>query len=201
RQDPFVSVTAPADGTYTVEVREGNYGGGPANTYALHVGNFPRPAPVYPPGGQAGRTVRFALPCQAGGPEEGALPPDARPGGPSYPALDGAPAPTPTLLRVRPYAAFDEPDTAEVSPAPADPGPGRDWPVAFHGVIGGRGDRDALAVRAREGDVIQVEAFATRVGSPLDAVVEVFGPSGDPVGRNDDDATHDSRLVFRAGAD
>jgi hypothetical protein len=79
RQDPFVSVTAPADGTYTIEVREGGYGGGPSNTYALHVGDFPRPASVYPPGGQAGQTVRFILRGEAGGTEEVALPADARP--------------------------------------------------------------------------------------------------------------------------
>jgi hypothetical protein len=203
RQDPFISLVAPADGTYTVEVREVAYGGGPANTYALHVGDFARPESVYPPGGRAGRAVRLVLRGAAGGVdvEDVTLPADAGPWWPYYPALGGTPAPTPTWLRVRPYAAVDEVETNEVSPLPADPGPGHDWPVAFHGVIGGPGDHDAMAVRARGGELIQVEAFAARVGSPLDTVVEVFGPSGDLLSRNDDDATCDSRLAFRAPED
>src|SRR5262249_55494676 len=74
RQAPFVSLKAPADGMYTVEVREAGFGGGPANTYALHVGDFPRPTSVYPPGGEAGRPARFTLLGEAGGVEEVALP-------------------------------------------------------------------------------------------------------------------------------
>src|SRR5262249_48750572 len=72
---------------------------------------------------------------------------------------------------------------------------------AFHGVIGGRGDADAFAIRARSGQTIQVEAFAARIGSPLDPILEVYDPDGDLVGRNDDDETHDSRLTFRARVD
>jgi hypothetical protein len=200
-QDPFIALVAPVDGTYTVELREVAYGGGPASTYALHVGDFPRPESVYPPGGRAGRALRLVLRGAAGGVDEVTLPADAGPWWPYYPALGGTPAPTPTWLRVRPYAAVDEARTDEVSREPADPGPGHDWPVAFHGVIGGPGDRDAMAIRARSGELIQVEAFAARVGAPLDTVVEVFGPSGDLLGRNDDDTTHDSRLVFQAPED
>ena len=57
-----------------------------------------------------------------------------------------------------------------------------DWPVAFHGVIGGRGDVNAFAIRARAGQTIQVEAFAARLGSPLDPIIEVHDPDGDLVG-------------------
>ncbi len=50
RQDPFASIIAEVDGVYTVAVRDTAYGGGPANTYALHLGEFPRPIAVFPPG-------------------------------------------------------------------------------------------------------------------------------------------------------
>jgi hypothetical protein len=73
-----------------------------------------------------------------------------------------------------------------------------EWPVAFHGALGGPGDRDAYAVRAHAGENIQVDVFAQRIGSPLDSILEVYNPAGDLIARNDDDATHDSRLVFRA---
>jgi hypothetical protein len=43
RQDPFATLVAPVAGTYSIEIRDTNFGGGPGNTYALHVGDFPRP--------------------------------------------------------------------------------------------------------------------------------------------------------------
>jgi hypothetical protein len=47
RQDPFISLLAPADGTYAIQVRESSFLGGPSSTYALHVGDFPRPSIVF----------------------------------------------------------------------------------------------------------------------------------------------------------
>jgi hypothetical protein len=202
RQDPFASIIAPVDGVYTVAVRDTAYGGGPTNTYALHLGEFPRPVAVFPPGAQAGRPARLKLLGPDGdGASQAVTPaPDARHWWDFFPSVGGRTAPTAIPLRVRPYACVDEADPKEVSP-PADRPEARDWPVAFHGVIGGRGDADAFAIRARSGQTIQVEAFAARVGAPLDPILEVYDPDGDLVGRNDDDATHDSRLTFQARAD
>src|SRR5258708_22325263 len=42
-QDPFLSVLAPSNGTYLVELREITYGGNDNYHYRLHIGNFPRP--------------------------------------------------------------------------------------------------------------------------------------------------------------
>ncbi len=95
----------------------------------------------------------------------------------------------------------DETDLEEARSPSATALTPHDWPVAFHGAIGGRGDADAFAINAHAGDAIQVEAFAGRIGSPLDTVLEVYDPEGDLVACNDDDASHDSRLVFRAGID
>ena len=53
-QDGFISMLAPKDGSYIIQVRETSYGGRPEFAYRLHVGMFPRPTAVYPPGGQAG---------------------------------------------------------------------------------------------------------------------------------------------------
>ena len=54
RQDPFVSLVAPVDGLYVLQVRDTAFGGGPSSTYALHVGDYPRPKGIFPPGGQDG---------------------------------------------------------------------------------------------------------------------------------------------------
>ncbi len=202
RQDPFVSIVAPADGTYTISVRDTSFGGGPSNTYALHVGEFARPIGVFPPGIQAGKSTRVRrLGLEGDLALESVIPPgDAGPWWDYFPSLAGRAAPTPTPLRVRSYACVNEADLGE-STAPPDRLEAHDWPVAFHGVIGGRGDLDAFSIRVREGQTVQVEVFATRVGSPLDPILEVYDPDGEMVGRNDDDATHDSRLTFRARAD
>ena len=50
RQDPVLSIIAPADGKYRVILRDStNSGAGPCN-YLLHLGSHPRPTSVYPPG-------------------------------------------------------------------------------------------------------------------------------------------------------
>ena len=43
-----VSLLAPEDGRYVIEVRESSYGGSSACKYRLHVGRFPRPLAVFP---------------------------------------------------------------------------------------------------------------------------------------------------------
>ena len=203
RQDPSASLVAPADGAYVLQVRDTAYGGGPNSTYALHVGDFPRPTGIFPPGGQAGKDARLKLLGAYGDSaiQLVGLPGDAGPWWDYFPTLDGSTAPTPMPIRVRPYAGFEEEDLAEVGPPKEDRVKPVDWPVAFHGVIAGRGDVDAFAIKARAGETIQVEAFGERINSPIDSIVEVYDPEGDLVGRNDDDACHDSRLVFKATTD
>jgi hypothetical protein len=202
RQDPFASIVAPADGSYKIRVRDTAFGGGPSNTYALHVGEFPRPTGIFPPGGQAGKTTRLRLLGIDGDHafETVTLPGHAGPWWDYFPSIDGRTAPTASPLRVRSYGCVDEADVGESAPS-SDRIETHDWPIAFHGVIGGRGDADPFAIRARAGQTIQIEVFAARVGSPLDPILEVYDPEGELVARNDDDATHDSRLTFRARFD
>src|SRR6185369_11980493 len=60
-QDGFVSLLAPHDGTYTIQVRESSYGGRLESGYRLHTGTFPRPTAVYPAGGEAGKTLSVSF--------------------------------------------------------------------------------------------------------------------------------------------
>src|SRR5690606_25306924 len=57
KQDAGLSCIAPSEGRYVVELRETAYRGNNESTYRLHVGGFPRPAMVFPPGGRAGEEV------------------------------------------------------------------------------------------------------------------------------------------------
>lgn len=200
RQDPFLTLLAPADGVYTVQVRETNNGGGDNSRYVLHVGTFVRPAAVFPPGGQAGTTVQVKLLGDAGGERTEAVKLPAPGDDFAYYPSDGTvAAPTPNPFRVSPF-----PNVLEVEPndepRQATPSP-HGWPVAFNGVLDKPGDVDHFRFQAAKGDVIDVQAFAFRIGSPLDTVVAVLRPSGEVLAANDDDETHDSRLRVTIPAD
>ncbi|MED5419670.1 MAG: peptidase, partial [Verrucomicrobiota bacterium] len=56
-RDCAASIVVPEDGPYTVLVRESSYQGTGACQYRLHVGEFPRPTAVYPPGVRPGDSL------------------------------------------------------------------------------------------------------------------------------------------------
>jgi hypothetical protein len=200
RQDPFVTLVAPADGVYVVQVRETGRGGGENSRYVLHVGTFTRPAAVFPAGGQAGTEIAVKLLGDAAGEYTQTVKMPAT-GAPFefYPTDGTTTAPTPHPFRVSPF-----PNVIEAEPndtlQEATPSP-HGWPVAFNGVLGKPGDVDHFRFRAGKGDVIDVTAFAFRIGSPVDTVVAVLDPRGAVVAANDDDETHDSRVRVTIPAD
>lgn len=201
RQDPFVTLVAPTDGRYIVQVRDTSYGGGDAARYLLHLGTFARPSAIFPAGGPAGSEIEISLLGDASGDHKQTLKlPELGHPFALYPSDgSGPPAPTPNPFRVSPF-----PNSVEVEPND-EPASLRDesvsWPIALNGVIDKPGDIDHFRFRAAEGHVITVEAFAVRVGSPLDPIVAVLHPNGELLASNDDDETHDSRLTVRIPAD
>jgi hypothetical protein len=66
-QDPFLSLVAPSNGTFIVELRDVTYGGGDNCPYLLHLGTFPRPESVFPLGGQTGQKLALAFRSEATG--------------------------------------------------------------------------------------------------------------------------------------
>lgn len=200
RQDPFVTLIAPTDGTYSVAVSDGG-GSGEDAGYVLHVGTFVRPAAIFPVGGPAGEQVRVKLLGDAGGSrtQDVKLPARPDPHHVLYPTDGKTTAPTPHPFRVSPF-----PNVMEAEPnddlRQATPSPGG-WPVAFNGILDKVGDRDHYRFQALKGDALDVQVFAVRLGAPLDSVLTVLGPTGERIATNDDDETHDSRVLFTAPAD
>ena len=76
-----VSILAPEDGTYVVQVRDSAYGGSGDCLYRLHVGRFPRPTAVLPAGGRPGETLEVRWLGDVAGErvETVTLPPAAQP--------------------------------------------------------------------------------------------------------------------------
>ncbi|HKB05805.1 MAG TPA: PPC domain-containing protein [Gemmataceae bacterium] len=200
RQDPFITLLAPADGVYTVRVRESGAGGGDTSRYILHLGTFTRPAAVFPAGGPAGTEVSVRLLGDAAGARTQTIKLPASGEVFEFRPTDGSvPAPTPNPFRVSPFPNVIEAEPND-DPAHATANP-HGWPVAFNGVIDRVEDLDHYRFKAAKGDVIEVSAFAYRIGSPLDPVVAVLTAAGELLAANDDDETHDSRVCVTIPAD
>jgi hypothetical protein len=74
-------------------------------------------------------------------------------------------------------------------------------PVTINGRIFPREDVDIWTFSARAGDVVSCEVAAARLGSPLDARLEVRGADGRLVAENADVPGPDAGLRFKAPAD
>lgn len=197
--DSLCSLVAPADGKYLVLVREsaiGGQGGG----YRLHIGTFPRPTAVFPPGGKPGETLQLRWIGDAGGDFTTAvtLLTDGRTEVPLFAKDDRGEAPSGNVVRV-----IDLPTANEVEPNDAPPQASPGVTGALQGIIERPGDVDHLKFPAVKGKAYDVRVFARLpLRSPLDSVLTVLNPAGAGVGSNDDTGNSpDSYLRFTAADD
>ena len=172
KQDGCLSIVAPADGTYIVQVRETSYGGNGACQYRLHVGTFPRPLAVLPAGGKLGEEVELRFLGDAAGEIRQkiklptTMPPDGQFGVFCQDAGGISPSPMPFRLSATATNVLEvEPND---TPAQATPGT---LPCAFNGVIDKPGDVDHFKFAAKKGQVFDVHCYARRLGSPLDSLM------------------------------
>jgi hypothetical protein len=195
-QDPFVSLIAPHDGTFILQLREATYGGSGDCHYRLHVGNFPRPASVHPLGGKAGETVALTFFSEATGEfvQEVKLPatPQERVG--VFAELDHISAPSPNWIRVSPFpnvlASGQTPDREHATVVNAPP------PFALNGYIALKGEEDWFRFPATKGVPLDVNVYARQLRSPLDSLLDVFDAQGHSLAANDDAGGVDSALKF-----
>jgi hypothetical protein len=199
-QDGCVSVVAPADGKYVIQVRESAYQGNPGCHYRLHVGTFPRPLAVYPAGGKPGEEVEVRFLGDPAGEIKakvklpGDLPPKY------FLHAEDAGGISPSGL---PFRVNDLPNVLEVEPndvvAQATKG---EAPCAFNGVIDKPGDVDFFRFAAKKGQVFDIHCYARRLGSPLDPVLYVYNAQGGGLVANDDmPGSPDSYVRFTVPAD
>ena len=187
KQDAFVSFHAPADGNYIVMVRDTSYGGNGGCRYRLHVGDFPRPALVFPAGGKFGESKEVTFLGDPAGPikQTVTLPSTAgfRDGLFCKDDVGVSPSPLPFLLsdlessaEVEPNNSFHEQTALAL-------------PIAIDGRLS-EGDRfDWHRFTAKKGQTWILDCYARRIGSPLDPVINVyFGKNKKHIGGNDDNA-------------
>ena len=217
QQDGVCTFTAPEDGEYTVLVRDSAFGGSPVSGYRLHVGSFPRPLAAYPAGGPPGSVVEATLVDVDGSLSTASFQLPSSPStdwGAIVETADGI-SPSPNGMRVN-----DLPVVMETEPNDDyRKAPKVEVPAALCGVIEQPGDYDCFSFECKQGQQFRVQVFARNVlRSPLDAVLNVFGPdnrtlqSADDVGGSTDpsleftakeEGTHTIRIYdhLRGGSD
>jgi Bacterial pre-peptidase C-terminal domain len=71
-------------------------------------------------------------------------------------------------------------------------------PLVLDGTIGRANDVDVFRLNGKRGQKLYVEMLASRHGSPLDAMLHLYGPNGEQLAGNDDfdKAHHDAKIEF-----
>jgi hypothetical protein len=200
-QDCLASLVAPADGRYVVQLRDVAYGGSASCTYRLHVGTFPRPVAVYPPGGRPGETLAVQWIGDAAGPFEQQITlPTTADAEARLVARDvHGEAPSPNIMRVSDLAWTNELEpNDELKAATAATA----LPFAVHGIIERPGDADFFKFTAKKGQSLEFRVIARKpLRSPLDALLSVHNDKGATVASNDDTGGPDSFIRFAIPAD
>jgi hypothetical protein len=196
RQDPFISVVAPNDGTYVIKLREATYGGNDNCHYRLHIGSFARPTSAFPPGGKAGDTLALNFFSEATGEftNQVKLPDTPQEIFGVFAELDQQPAPSPNWLRVSEFpnvlAAAPNQDRDHATATDLSP------PLALNGILRQKGQEDWFRFPGTKGTPLNVNVYARRLRSPLDSVIEIHDAKGQNIASNDDAAGPDSSLKF-----
>ena len=193
--DGFVSLLAPADGKYLIQVRDMTYAG-TGHFYRLHLGTFPRPAAVFPLGGQPGETLEAKF---LGDPTGDFTQPITLPTEKSRSARFGLVAdhhglaPSPNWLRISPLA--NAPSITPGNTLGKATALNSTAPLAFNGVLTTKGDAAFFRFTAKKDQNLDFQVYARRLGSPLDSVLTVFDAKGKSLGNNDDAAGNPDSAV------
>ncbi|VAX36982.1 hypothetical protein MNBD_PLANCTO02-706 [hydrothermal vent metagenome] len=199
RQDAALSIIAPADGKYIIELRESAYGGNGRCKYRLHVGTFPRPSGIYPAGGKVGSEVTVSFVGDASGViSQKVKLPVKRDNHYSIFAKDkGGIAPSANPFRV---SLYDNVLEAEPNNDQSNATKGN-ISEAYNGIIQAEGDVDYFKFTTKKGAVLDFECYARRLRSPLDPVMALYNKQGKRVAYNDDSRGPDSYFQYKIPAD
>ena len=199
KQDPVASIQVPEDGDYYIVVREASYRGADNAYYQVHIGTFPRPTAIYPPGGKPGSSTKVTFLGDPLGPVEKEIAIPAEKGIRDGVYLEDKTGISPSplvfrhsdlenLLEQEPNNNFDQANVGQL-------------PMAFNGIIETDGDADFFKFSAKKGQNWEVECIARRVRSGLDPVINIWDANKKHLVGNDDSRGPDSYIRFQAPAD
>ncbi|MEZ5966533.1 MAG: PPC domain-containing protein [Planctomycetota bacterium] len=196
QKDPLATFTAPAAGTYLVEVRSAFAHPGNRGVYRLHVGTFPRPTVTLPLAGAPGATSVVELRGDgAPSPTVVSLPdlPDSIFA--HFPRSERGVAPTPVFLRVGgpPERALELDDQRRRFVR---------FPGSVSGVLDAPEQVERYFFHAEKGAELNFRVLARTLRSPLDPVLILRQADGRYLASNDDQSGlgMDCQLRFKASA-
>ncbi len=189
-----ISFTPPADGVYQVRIHDINFGGLQNYVYRLSLSSGPHVSTIFPLGGRRGEKTRFellghGLPNQ---PVEVALPSaDVK----TYThRFEFGGQPTNSV-------PIELDDLAEQIEKEDNNDPKHAEAVAVPSIVNGRiqspGDVDCFTLSAAKGQSYEFDLRASRLGSPLDAVLTLLDSAGKEILRFDDMAAGNTDPQFR----
>lgn len=198
-QDGVVSIVAPNDGKYTVQIRESSYGGNGSCYYRCHIGSYPRPVSIVPSGGKPGQTVavKFLGDIAGESSREVVLPGKIDSEYAVFAQDDKGISPSGNRFRVvdleNSIEAEPNEAIAQATKAAA--------PVAFNGILSSKTDVDFYGFTAKQGQTLDIHVWARRIRSELDPILILYNAQGGAIASNDDNGGPDSFIRFAVPAD
>jgi hypothetical protein len=193
-QDPSFSWIAKTPGRYRVSIASVGASADADSYYALHLGSFPRPACIFPLGGEVDSNVDLLMHEASkdvpGSKRLAASTKGLALGTQGIELRDAeSVCPSPFPFRVSSFPSILEPNVP-TTPIEA--------PCALNGTIGTQGETDTYQFRSPATGLMSVEVFASRFGSLLDSVIEIADANGQIVAQSDDLDSLDSKAEFLA---
>ncbi|MFT5466540.1 MAG: hypothetical protein ACI8UO_001640 [Verrucomicrobiales bacterium] len=191
--DPVVSFIAEEAGDHLITIRQQMDSEIYEAHYALHIGDFPRPAITYPLGGQLGEVLDLDVFYLDGSRSNltAKLPQKVGPFEKSMVELtsitDLPEIPSPNRFQVAAFPNVMETEGDEPQSI------GQQLPVAINGIIKTEGEKDWYRFSAKKGERYRVRAYAMTLGSKLDPFIWIKPAEGNPSKRvyEEDDSLWD----------
>jgi hypothetical protein len=192
-QDPLVSIIAPHDGDYYIEIAQSLYSA-TSNSfythYAAHIGCFETPQAVYPAGGPAGEPLDVTLIGDPLGNRKQVIKLPGEEG--DYEHDFGAAYPL--SLRVSDLRNVLEAPAANEAQSARRVNEVGELPVALNGIISRPNEVDAFRLRPKKGQGYLVRVYARTLGTPLDPQIDIrLEGAKEPEISSDDVANYEER--------
>ncbi len=179
--DPVLACRIPADGEYTLKIRDSIYRGREDFVYRIHIGELPFITSIFPLGAPVGAKPDIEW-------RGWNLPPAKPVPDTSTPGLRFLFAQRERFIsNPIAFAVGSIPEQLETEPNNSHP---QAMPVTLPVVINGRIDQpddvDTYTFQGRQGDKIVAEVRARRLRSPMDSYLRLTDANGNIIAQNDD---------------
>jgi hypothetical protein len=177
--DPVLFYQIPADGDYTVEIKDSIFRGREDFVYRITLGELPFVTSIFPLGGPAG--AETVVEKKGVNLRESAMTVDNRNRTPGVYLLPAMVAnPVPFAVDSVPECLEKEPNNDKAHAQRVTP------PVIVNGRISTASDTDVFRIEGKAGEEFVAEVMARRLNSPLDSVLKLTDASGNEIAFNDD---------------